>query len=136
MHFKKLLGVTSYEEMADKNPPLTDDDVFNYDLSGAQYFTADNFRVDFVAPWKEFPFNLSARHFFSNQLLRVLKGGGYKKAAIPPRYQTYDHIGEALDVHMEHAHKRYCQYVNPPTDDQVLSNKRKARMVSRRGTVR
>lgn len=135
-HFKKLLGVTSYGEMAAQNPPLDEDDVFEYQASGSKYFTMDNFRVDFVQPWKEFPFNLSARDFFANHLLHVLKGGGYTKAGIPPRYHTYDHIGDALDVHMEHARKRYREEITPPEPAEKEKEKRKSRMVSRRGTVR
>ena len=126
----------SYKEMAQKNPPVDDNKIFEYEISGLQYFTADNFRVDFVQPWREFPFNLSARDFFATHLLRILKGGGYKKAAVPPRYHTYDHIGAALDVHMDHARKRYREEVDPPETEQVKSNRRKARLVSRRGTVR
>ena len=131
-----MLGVKSYKEMAQKNPPLDDDKIFEYEMSGPKYFTADNFRVDFVQAWREFPFNLSARDFFANQLVRVLKGGGYKKASIPPRYHTYDHVAEALDVHMDHARRRYREAVDPPDANEVETGKRKARMVSRRGTVR
>ena len=136
VHLKKLLGVTSYKEMAEQNPPLNDDEIFNYEASGPQYFNKDNFRIDFVQPWREFPFNLSARDFFANHLLSVLKGGSYKKASIPPRYHTYDHIGDALDVHMEHARKRYRQEIEPPTPSDKEKERRKNRMVSRRGTVR
>ncbi|PIL33266.1 hypothetical protein GSI_04716 [Ganoderma sinense ZZ0214-1] len=135
VHFKKLLGVPSYKEMAKKNPPLNNNKVFEYEASGPQYFTADNFRVDFVKPWKEFPFNLSAHDFFASHLVRVLKGGGYKKAAVPARYHTYDHVAEALDVHMDHARRRYREAVSPPDTDEIEKEKRKARMVSRRGTL-
>ena len=121
--------------MAEQNPPLDDDEILYYEGSGPQYFTEDNFRLDFVHAWKEFPFNLSARDFFANHLLCVLKGGGYKKASIPPRYHTYDHIAEALDVHMEHARKRYREVIEPPTPTDKEKEKRKNRMVSRRGTV-
>ena len=121
--------------MAKQNPPLSEDEVFNYMASDSQYFNEDNFRINFVEPWREFPFNLGARDFFVNHLLRVLQGGGYKKADILPRYQTYDHFGEALDSHMDHARKCYRDEVQPLEPAQKEKEKRKNRRTSRRGTV-
>ncbi|PIL26617.1 hypothetical protein GSI_11311 [Ganoderma sinense ZZ0214-1] len=135
VHLRKLLGVTSYKEMAEHNLPLNDEEIFNYEISGPQYFNNGNFRINFFQPWKEFPFNLSVCDFFANHLLRVLQGGGYKKALVPPCYHTYDHIGEALDVHMEHARKHYRETMHLLTPTDKEKEKRKSRMVSRRGTL-
>ncbi|RPD78429.1 hypothetical protein L226DRAFT_558372 [Lentinus tigrinus ALCF2SS1-7] len=139
MHFKKLLRAKSWEQMAEKCPPLAASEIAAYNKwpNDKEYFCPNNFRVDFSQPWNTFPFNVDARDYFIRHLLHALGGGAYPqdKFSFPERYRTEFHLGAALDVHMEHCRARIRRVNNPLDPDAQAEEAQKARARARRGTL-
>ncbi len=139
IHFKKLLRTKSWEQMAEKCPPLAPEEIAAYNRwpNDKDYFGPNNFRVDFSQSWTKFPFNIDARDYFIRHLLHTLGGGAYRqdKYSFPDRYRTEFHLGAALDAHMEHCRAKIRRINNPLSSDAEEEEKRKARTRARRGTV-
>ncbi len=139
MHFLKLLRVKSFEQMAEKCPPLADSEIAAYNRYpiDQEYFAPNNYRVDFSRSWTTFAFNIDARDYFIRHLQHALGGGAYRqdKYFFPERYRTEFHLGAALDTHMEHCRARIRRINNPLSSDAEEEEKRKARARARRGTV-
>lgn len=139
IHLKKLLRVRSYEQMAKQYPALTEEELDEYDSAPLNdYFQPENFRVDFVRPWSTFDYNLEARDYFIENLLREFEGGGYvthTAMPVPTRYRDKLHIGAALDTHMEHCRERFRAYHKPPSADELAKMEREARKRARKHTV-
>ncbi len=139
LHFRKMLGVRSFREMAEKCPPLTKEQIAAYHQSPTDrdFFTPQTFRPDFSQSWSKFPYNMEARDYFVRHLLHALAGGAYhkEKLTFPDRYKTVYHLGAALDAHMEHCRARVRKVNDPPSSGEEEDEEKAARARSRRTTV-
>ncbi len=139
VHFKKLLRVKSFEQMAEQCPPLAEAEIAAYNRwpIDKEYFGPNNFRVDFSRAWATHAFNIEARDYFIRHLQHALAGGAYQHDNLffPERYRTEFHLGAALDTHMEHCRSKIRRINNPLSSDAEEEEKRKARARARRGTV-
>ncbi len=138
-HFKKLLRVKSFEQMAEKCPPLAEAEIAAYNKwpNDKEYFGPNNFRIDFSRSWATHAFNVEACDYFIRHLQHALGGGMYRqdKFFFPDRYRTEFHLGAALDTHMEHCRARIRRINNPLSSDAEEEEKRKARARARRCMV-
>ncbi|KAJ2970977.1 hypothetical protein NUW54_g12609 [Trametes sanguinea] len=125
-----------YKTMARLNPPLTDEDIKTYEESSTEsYFAGRKFRIDFTRSWLYFPFNIEARDYFVQTLLRDFQGGSYKNLNIPARYINFDHIAAALDTYIEYCREIYRSIVKPPSKEKVERRKQRVRRNSRKNTM-
>ncbi|KAJ2981474.1 hypothetical protein NUW54_g10870 [Trametes sanguinea] len=137
-HTKTLLRFTGkdYKTMVDNNPPLTDEEIEAYRASSQpSYFAQHRFRVDFTKPWGGFDFNVEARDWFVQHLLRAFQGGSYSRANIPARYRTAEHIGAALDTYIETCRDEYRRITKPPDQATMDRRKERVRRNSRKNTL-
>ena len=72
-HLWLLLGVQSWDdELPTRSPTLSDQEHGAFLLGQLVLPTAQNFRIDFVRPWKTFGYNRIACAVFCQDFLRVL----------------------------------------------------------------
>ncbi|OSC97454.1 hypothetical protein PYCCODRAFT_1428489 [Trametes coccinea BRFM310] len=137
-HVAHLLGFKGkdYATMVRRNPPLTDDEIKQYEeTTSANYFARNRFRLDFTRSPTAFAFNVEARDYFIRHLKRSVQGGSYKKAEIPERYLTEDHIGSAFDTYMETCREHYRLIKKPLSEAESRRRKQRARMNARKSTA-
>lgn len=94
-------------------------------------------RIDFVHPWKGFPYNVEVRSVIITHLIQALEGGSYSEQHILSRYWTVEIIGDTLDVHMAYLRSQYRYYMKPEEVRQQIHYKRLGQMslVSRKNWV-
>lgn len=126
-----LCGVSEFKDLFKKQPPITDDQIH----TGKLVCTVQNFRIDFIRPWKTTLINQEARHIFIHHFLAAREGGDYADEDIPSRLLTAEQIGSLLDAHMEYRRKCYRQCLSPPDEATVLKKKKRLAMNTRRRTV-
>ncbi|KAH9894055.1 hypothetical protein C8Q73DRAFT_790647 [Cubamyces lactineus] len=137
-HAAQLFGFKGkdYATMVQRNPPLTDAEIAKYERdTSSNYFTKNPFRFDFSRSPITFSFNVEARDHFIRHLQRSFQGGSYKKAAVPERYITDDHIGAAFDTYMETCREHYRRTVKPLSEEEAQRRQQRARMNSRKNTL-
>ena len=102
-----MLNFTTWAELAERYPPLTDEETMAFGTSKSTVIcTVDSFRVDFVHGWKRSPFNLHARDIFVQDLLQCIKGGAFNfKTHIVPLI-TEAHVSGASTCVTYDAHSR------------------------------
>ncbi|KAL1941491.1 hypothetical protein VTO73DRAFT_6930 [Trametes versicolor] len=138
MHLFNLCDVTTIDELVEKNPPISDDEMKSFLAGDDDELTCSlqHFRVDFVRSWKENKFNQLAKSIFVKSFISMYKGGEYPDCTIPGKLLTELVVGIALDKHMDYRRKNYRRHLKPLSkEDKDLLKKRKA-MSSRRGTIR
>ncbi|KAI0351493.1 hypothetical protein OH77DRAFT_1461862 [Trametes cingulata] len=105
-HLDTLLGVKDWGTVAKTIKPLTDDEVDSYVQGGDNGLrcTPQNFRIDFLRPWKRFSYNKEARAVFLNNFMDTLEGMAHN---IPHHMITKEHVGQILDVYMDSCRRKY-----------------------------
>ena len=136
-----MLGIKSWIQLPVKFPPLTDEEILdiNMDTRDAIHCTAQNFRVDFLHPWKKFTFNAEAAFVFTAEFLKAIRNGRYADKKIPRYLLVEDQVSTALDIHMPYVRSQYHLYHDHEKEVREAridtTRKRKAAN-SRKGTVR
>ncbi|KAI0746377.1 hypothetical protein C8Q80DRAFT_1354618 [Daedaleopsis nitida] len=140
LHLRKLLQARSYEEIAAKCPPMTEDEFKDYMQApkDKDYFTPKTFRIDFSQSWTKFPPNIDARDYLLRHLIQALKGGAYshkEDLKFPSRYWTEYHLGAALDSHIDHCRSKIRRITDPRESDDPEREAQRARIRGRRKTL-
>ncbi|OSD03003.1 hypothetical protein PYCCODRAFT_1467311 [Trametes coccinea BRFM310] len=135
-HVLALLGCCDTSKLAERFPPLSDDDIASYTNGDGQIVCSpDNFRVDFHNSWKGFEFNVEARVIIINTFLAKVRGGAFAAQPIPGRLLTEEVIGAVVDQYMISLRRAYRSQVKPPDKESTDKTKRRAAMTARQGTL-
>ncbi|RPD78150.1 hypothetical protein L226DRAFT_520587 [Lentinus tigrinus ALCF2SS1-7] len=120
-HMLWLLSCRELKEIGEKCPTLTNEELAEYEATKGNYFTRQNFHIDFKRGWVKCAYNCDARSFFCHHFLESMAGGSYRSPPIPSWFFTMDQVGGTLDSHMDHAHAVWRQHANPPSAAQIAA---------------
>ncbi|CDO75079.1 hypothetical protein BN946_scf185010.g4 [Trametes cinnabarina] len=135
-HILVLLKCTDTTKLAERFPPLTDEEVESYkNGEGKVVCMPDRFRIDFKHPWKDFNFNAEARAVAIETFRAKAKGGAFNSDPLPDELLTKEAIGHAIDQYVMTLRRVYRKQVNPPTKEKVDASKRAAAKTTRQGTL-
>lgn len=125
------------EELVENNPPITDEEMKNFVENGDLLTcTVQNFRIDFIRPWKDNKFNALAKSVFVKSFIAMYDSGEYSDGDLPNVLLAEWVIATVLDGHMEYRRKRYRQHFKPLSQEDLDRIKQRKAMNARRGTVR
>ncbi|KAJ3014052.1 hypothetical protein NUW54_g1405 [Trametes sanguinea] len=135
-HVLALLRCNDTSNLAERFPPLGDDNVASYKNGDGKIVCSPmNFRVDFHHPWKSFEFNVEARVILIETFLAKARGGAFAADPIPSRLLTKEVISRLIDQYIITLRRAYRAQVKPPSKEQADKAKRLAARTSRQGTL-
>ena len=133
-----MLGFDTWEEMVEKNPALTEEQLALFRRRGAtihDIFSDDHLHFDFIDSFDKSRFNRAATKIFVENFTSTVQGGAYSHPPVPDRYLTDRHVREALSTYMETCRRKYREVLEPPSDKVLERRADNACKSSRKATV-
>ncbi|KAJ2986320.1 hypothetical protein NUW54_g9814 [Trametes sanguinea] len=130
-HIDTLLHHSDSSLLPIQFPTLTEEEVTAYSRGD---WVPNEFRVDFVRPWKKFSLNKEARESAVTTFLLKVAGGAFLTNPTPEDLLTRETVGDMIDVYMKRLRRLYRKAQNPPSEERKDEIKRRACQVARMHT--